>query len=180
MNWTELPCEQPHWNACVQNWLSTNRPSFTAANQVLTLTHMTNERVVWLGWLVTGQFSSVQFVHDDHHCLILCRWQRRFMQLAYILHSLSSSPFHGLPAHQSVGYTSVDSIDLCYWAILQLFSHPVFSAHASICEAACRSCISGGFLSLCISFSCSRLRFFSGKAVVININRALNTNRHPG
>jgi len=31
---------------CVQNSLSTNRPSFVAANQVTTLTRLTNERVV--------------------------------------------------------------------------------------------------------------------------------------
>ena len=43
----ELQCEQPRWNrprsTCVQNSLSTNRPSFAAANQVVTLT---NERAV--------------------------------------------------------------------------------------------------------------------------------------
>jgi len=27
-----------NWNTCVQNWLSTNRPSFAAANEVVTLT----------------------------------------------------------------------------------------------------------------------------------------------
>jgi len=36
LNQTELQCEQPHWNY-VQNYLGTNRPSFAAANQVLTL-----------------------------------------------------------------------------------------------------------------------------------------------
>jgi len=30
----------------LKNWLSTNRPSFAAANQVVTLTRVTNERVV--------------------------------------------------------------------------------------------------------------------------------------
>jgi len=34
---------------------SANRPSFAAANQVVTLTLVTNERVVWLGQLVAGQ-----------------------------------------------------------------------------------------------------------------------------
>ena len=47
--------------ACSQrtNSLSTNRPSFAAANQVVTLTRVTNERVVLLGRLAAGQFSSV-------------------------------------------------------------------------------------------------------------------------
>jgi len=41
---------------------STLRPSFAAANQVVTLTCVINERVVYkLGRLVTGQFSSVNF-----------------------------------------------------------------------------------------------------------------------
>jgi len=172
MNWTELPCEQPHWNACVQNWLSTNRPSFAAANQVL---NQWTRRVTGLTCYRSVQFSSVRArwsslpVTASFHAVSL-----------YITRPLVISVSRPSSSPKCIGYTSVDSIDLCYWAILQLFSHPVFSAHASICEAACRSCISGGFLSLCISFSCSRLRCFSGKAVVININRALNTNRHPG
>ena len=43
--WTRVGLFQ--WE-CLQrmNWLSTNRPSFAAANQVVTLTHVTNERVV--------------------------------------------------------------------------------------------------------------------------------------
>ena len=40
--------------------LRTNRPSFAAANQVETLTRVTNERVVQLGRLVAG--PSVQFM----------------------------------------------------------------------------------------------------------------------
>ena len=40
------------------NWLSTSRPSFAAANPVVRLTRVTNERVVQLGWLAAGQFSS--------------------------------------------------------------------------------------------------------------------------
>ena len=35
--------------------------SFAAASQVVTLTRVTNERVVLLGRLVAGQFSSVPF-----------------------------------------------------------------------------------------------------------------------
>ena len=55
----ELHREQPHRNACVQNWPSTNRPSFAAANQVVTLTRVTNER----GRLVAAsQFRSVQSI----------------------------------------------------------------------------------------------------------------------
>jgi len=44
LNWTpvcELQCEQLHWNTCVQNWLSINRPSFAAANNIVQLTRMT-------------------------------------------------------------------------------------------------------------------------------------------
>ena len=37
LNSCELQCEQPNWNPYVQNWLSTNRPSFAAANQVVIL-----------------------------------------------------------------------------------------------------------------------------------------------
>jgi len=39
LDWTPVReyCEQPHWNTRVQNWLSTSRPSFAAANQVATL-----------------------------------------------------------------------------------------------------------------------------------------------
>ena len=40
------------------NWLSTSRPSFAAANPVVRLKRVTNERVVQLGWLAAGQFSS--------------------------------------------------------------------------------------------------------------------------
>ena len=52
---SRLQCEQTHWNARVQNSTSTNsgltnqptnRLGFAAANQVVTLTHVTNERVV--------------------------------------------------------------------------------------------------------------------------------------
>ena len=57
MNWTELPCEQPHWNACVQNWLSTNRPTFAAANQVL---NQWTRRVTGLTCYRSVQFSSVR------------------------------------------------------------------------------------------------------------------------
>jgi len=48
-----LQREQPHWNTCVQNWLSTNRPSFAVASQVVTLARLTNERVVYKlsGWV---------------------------------------------------------------------------------------------------------------------------------
>ena len=53
----KLQCDQLHWNACVQNWLSTKCPSFAAANYV------TNGRVV--ARTVNGsdflQVSSVQF-----------------------------------------------------------------------------------------------------------------------
>jgi len=40
-----------------RDWLSTDRPSFAAANHVVTLTRVTNERVV-----MVVQFSSVHFV----------------------------------------------------------------------------------------------------------------------
>ena len=39
----KLQCERPHWNTCVQKWLSTNCPSFAAAKGVLKLMHVTNE-----------------------------------------------------------------------------------------------------------------------------------------
>jgi len=42
--------------------LSTNRPSYAAANQVVTLTRVTNERVVQLGRLVAGQFILVHLL----------------------------------------------------------------------------------------------------------------------
>ena len=42
--------------------LSTNCPSYAAANQVVTLTRLTNERVVQLGRLVAGQFILVHLL----------------------------------------------------------------------------------------------------------------------
>jgi len=61
LTWTSMQCEQPHCNTWVQNSLSIIRPSFAAANQVMTLTHVTNERVVTRR--VTGSkcCRSVQF-----------------------------------------------------------------------------------------------------------------------
>ena len=55
----ELEREQMHRNACVQNWLGTNRPSFAAANQAVTLTRVTSERAVLLGRLSTGHLCSL-------------------------------------------------------------------------------------------------------------------------
>jgi len=39
--------------------------SFAAANQVVTLTRVTNERVVYLGRLVVGQFSLVRVLRTN-------------------------------------------------------------------------------------------------------------------
>jgi len=76
--WTELELansavnSRVYCNTRVQNSLSTNRPSFDAANQVVTLTFATNERVVTRRvtgstccrsvQVRSGQVSSVQFV----------------------------------------------------------------------------------------------------------------------
>ena len=76
--WTELDLansvvnSRVYCNTRVQNSLSTNRPSFDAANQVVTLTFATNERVVTRRvtgstccrsvQVRSGQVRSVQFV----------------------------------------------------------------------------------------------------------------------
>ena len=55
LNWTPVRYELEFRNSgvnsrsgvyYVKNWLSTNRPSFAAANQVVTLMRLTDERVV--------------------------------------------------------------------------------------------------------------------------------------
>jgi len=43
------------------NSLSTNRPSFAAANRAVTLTRVTNERLVRLGIGLTGRLAAGQF-----------------------------------------------------------------------------------------------------------------------
>jgi len=55
----DTPARRPR-NIGAPNSLSTNRPSFAAANQVVTPTRVTNERVAKLGRLVADQFSSVR------------------------------------------------------------------------------------------------------------------------
>ena len=49
LDWTgicKLQCEKLHWNACVQNWLSTRRPSFAIANQVVMLIRVPTEYIM--------------------------------------------------------------------------------------------------------------------------------------
>jgi len=60
----EIQKEHSHSNASVRYSLSTNRPTFTAANQVLTLTRVTNERIVPHGH-APRQFNLVykRYVH---------------------------------------------------------------------------------------------------------------------
>ena len=53
--------DRTHWNTCDGNSLSTNRPSFAAANRVVTRTHLTNERVVQLGRHVTARVRFTVF-----------------------------------------------------------------------------------------------------------------------
>jgi len=65
LNWTEL--EFANWSSehvrsnGSTKWLSTNRPSFVAANQVATLTRVTNKRVLSCNWVDLLQVSLVQF-----------------------------------------------------------------------------------------------------------------------
>ena len=57
----KLQREQQHWNECVQNSLSTNRPSFAAANQVVTdeCDQWTRRVTSCSAWQVrSGQFSQ--------------------------------------------------------------------------------------------------------------------------
>jgi len=42
----ELQYEQQHWSTRVENWPSTNRPSFATPSQLVTPTRVANERVV--------------------------------------------------------------------------------------------------------------------------------------
>ena len=57
-----MDCGSEHVFIAYTILLSTNRPSYAAANQVVTLTRVTNERVVQLGRLVAGQFILVHLL----------------------------------------------------------------------------------------------------------------------
>jgi len=67
---TEVHCEQAHWNTCVENWLSTNRPRFAGANQYKEYSWRwrawsMNASCNWVDFFRSAQVSSVQFMHCD-------------------------------------------------------------------------------------------------------------------
>jgi len=71
LNWTELNSSSKRTQK-----LSTNSPGFDAANHVVTLMRVTNQRVVYLGRLVAGQqFRSIQ--------LCYCAVNKRLRVLVY-------------------------------------------------------------------------------------------------
>jgi len=83
LNWSQLNSsvhKQPHWNTCIQNSLSTNRPSFAAANQVVTTTRVTH--------------ASCRPICVD---LLQCNKSTQLLSCAYCCQSSQIQSHHSLP-----------------------------------------------------------------------------------
>jgi len=72
-----------------------NRPSFAAANQAATLTRATNERVVQLGRLVAGHFSSCAVDKPDDKLFANVTYNNPYM--SYILPGTTDTKYHLTP-----------------------------------------------------------------------------------
>ena len=92
-------------------WLSTDRPSLAAANQVAMLTLVTNERAMQLGRLVAGRFSSVHALWTN------LKWQWRQNRWKMVrtcrLHQINLLRY--LFPHIGSPRTLVCHSDGCYW-----------------------------------------------------------------
>ena len=112
MNRADLQFWTRVWYLCIpmrifaaQELTETNRPSFAAANQVMTLTRVTNKRLVYRNWVDLLQVNSVHVLWTslDRRCFTVCEVATDWCELMEVSEPLMVRTSCPLPASRNSG-----------------------------------------------------------------------------
>jgi len=103
--------EELHWNTCVQNWLSTNRPSFAAADPMVQVDSLqvSSVHVLWTN-LCADTYNIYSRVTTTSH-----RLSRSLQQLTKLILSLRSSTVQRATRKIITGYLRNRSKHTAHW-----------------------------------------------------------------